>query len=81
AVVRQSKKPVIVIRQADDRVGDLLRNLGWAMQEVIPRMTLSERTEAYVRIRRGARPDIDFFILIGLATAIAALGLLADSTA
>ncbi len=81
AVVRQSRKPVMVIRQPDSRVGNLVRYLGWGIQNIVPRMNLSERTEAYVRIRRGARPDFDFFTLIGLATAIAALGLLANSAA
>jgi len=51
------------------------------MQGVIPRLNLQERTSSYVRIRRDARPDTDFFVLIGLSAGIAALGLLANSGA
>jgi len=81
AVVRQSRKPVVVIRQAHSRVGNVMRDLSWAFQNVIPRMVRADRSAAYVRIRRGARPDRDFFVLIGLATAIASLGMLLDSPA
>jgi uncharacterized hydrophobic protein (TIGR00271 family) len=81
AVVRQSKTPVVVVRQPSSRVGNLVQNLSWSMQRIIPRMNLQERTAAYVRIRRGARPDRDFFALMGLATLIAALGLLVNSAA
>lgn len=81
AVVRQSKTPVIVVRDAESALGDLARNLSWRLQKVIPRLSLSERTEVYVRIRRSARPNIDFFILIGLSALIAALGLMLNSPA
>lgn len=81
AVVRESKTPVVVVRDAESALGDLARNLSWRLQQVIPRLTLSERTEVYVRIRRSARPDIDFFILIGLSALIAALGLMLNSPA
>ena len=81
AVVRQSKTPVVVVRDAESVLGDVARNLSWRLQQVIPRLALSERTEVYVRIRRSARPDIDFFILIGLSALIAALGLMLNSPA
>lgn len=81
AVVRESKTPVVVVRDAESALGDLARNLSWRLQQVIPRLSLSERTEVYVRIRRSARPDIDFFILIGLSALIAALGLMLNSPA
>jgi uncharacterized hydrophobic protein (TIGR00271 family) len=44
-------------------------------------MDMAKRAEAYTRIRRSARPDIDFYMLITLAAAIAALGLATNSTA
>lgn len=81
AVVRQSKTPVVVVRDAESALGDLARNLSWRLQKVIPRLSLSDRTEVYVRIRRSARPNIDFFILIGLSALIAALGLMLNSPA
>lgn len=81
AVVRECKKPVVVVREPDTRLGDLARDVSWGMQRVIPRLALQERTQAYVRIRRGARPSRDFFVLIALSTAIASLGLLVNSPA
>lgn len=80
-VVRQSKKPVVVFRQPTSRVGHLFTDLNWTLQRLAPRLNLRERTQAYVRIRRDARPDIDFYVLIGLAAGIAALGMLANSSA
>ncbi len=80
-VVRQSKKPVVVYRQPTSRIAHLFTDLNWTVQRLAPRLNLSDRTSAYVRIRRDARPDIDFYILIGLAAAIAALGMLANSSA
>ena len=81
AVVRESKTPVAVVREASSTLGSMARNLAWRMQNVIPRLTLTERIEVYVRIRRSARPDIDFFVLIGLSALISALGLLLSSPA
>ena len=81
AVVRQSKTPVVVVRDAESVLGDMARTLSWRLQQIIPRLALSERTEVYVRVRRSARPDIDFFILMGLSALIAALGLMLNSPA
>lgn len=77
AVVRTSKRPVAVVRQPRQLTGDL----GWHIRRWLPRLDLSQRTEAYVRIRRGARPNIDYYMLISLAAMIAALGLIANSAA
>ena len=81
AVVRESQRPVAIVREPANLVGNLVRDLNWALQHVIPRLRLPERTRAYVRIRRGARPDRDFYVLTALASAIAAFGLLANSAA
>jgi uncharacterized hydrophobic protein (TIGR00271 family) len=77
AVVRKSKRPVAVVRHPRHLTG----NLGWQIRERMPRLSLSERTEAYVRIRRNARPDIDYYMLISLSAMIASLGLIANSAA
>ena len=81
-VIRRSKTPVVVVREASNHaVGNLLREVSWLLQRVLPRLNVSERTAAYVRIRRNARPDIDFYILITLSAIIAAFGLLLSSPA
>ncbi|HSM56681.1 MAG TPA: DUF389 domain-containing protein [Candidatus Sulfomarinibacteraceae bacterium] len=81
AVVRESRTPVAVVWEPSSPVGDLARTLAWRLQRVIPRLDLGERTDVYVRIRRSARPDIDFFVLMGLSALIAALGMLLESPA
>lgn len=81
AVVRHSNIPVMIVRQPQDRIRNLWGWISWRLQKLLPRMELSDRTEAYTRIRRSARPDIDFFMLISLAAIIAALGLMTNSGA
>lgn len=81
AVVRESKTPVGVVWEPSTAIGNLARAFVWRFQNVIPRLSLSERTEVYVRIRRGARPNTDYYVLIGLSALIAALGLLLSSPA
>lgn len=80
-VVRESKLPVMIARQPQGRISDWWTVLAFRLQKYVPRMNLSDRTNAYTRIRRNARPDLDFFMLISLATIIAALGLLINSPA
>jgi uncharacterized hydrophobic protein (TIGR00271 family) len=53
----------------------------WRLRNFLPRMEESQRTKTYVRIRRSARPNRQFFILIALSAMIAALGLLVNSPA
>jgi len=77
AVVRTSKCPVAVVRQPQKITGDL----SWKVREWLPRLSLQERTEAYVRIRRSARPNIDYYMLISLSAMIASLGLIVNSVA
>jgi uncharacterized hydrophobic protein (TIGR00271 family) len=80
-LVRESKKPVAVMREPHDPIAHFLGEVSFRLQRVIPRLNISERTETYVRIRRGARPSLDFYVLISLSAIIAALGLIANSAA
>ena len=80
-VVRESKRPIMVAREPQRRLSAWWSHLIWRLQRYIPRLDISTRTNAYTRIRRNARPDLDFFMLISLATIIAALGLLINSPA
>lgn len=80
-VVRESKLPIMIARQPQGRLSHWWTTLAWRLQKYVPRLSLADRTSAYTRIRRNARPDLDFFMLISLATIIAALGLLINSPA
>lgn len=81
AVVRESKRPIAIVRQPRSRIGHWWNTLSWKLQKLLPRMDMAKRAESYARIRRGARPSIDFYMLISLAAIIAALGLATDSGA
>ena len=80
-IASESAVPVIVVRRGRGRVTSLLRQLRWWFFEALPKLSVSERAEIYLAIWRGARPRIDFHIMIALAAAIASLGLLQDSPA
>lgn len=82
AVLKHSQKPVIILRQSKQRlVRTLIGQLDWNLQRLIPRMGRAQRADTYKRIRRGARPTRDFFVLIALSAMIASLGLIVDSAA
>ena len=80
-VVRISKKPIVVMREPKSRIAHVFGDITFRLQRVLPRLGLSDRTDAYVRIRRAARPNVDYYILISLAAIIAGLGLMANSAA
>ena len=71
----------IIVKQVEGRFDSFLRYLWWKITHIIPQLTLEERVDVYKQVRRGARPKIDFFMMIGLAAGIAALGLLLNSPA
>lgn len=81
AVVEECNKPVMVMRQNRGRIGSLASQLDWRIQSVIPRKATRERAEIYARIRRGARPETPFFVLMALSAMIASLGLIVNSPA
>lgn len=81
SVVRQSQVPVLIVRQPHRRRQSVLSQLDWQLQRVIPRLTAEQRDEVYVRLRTNSKPDLDYFALITLSAAIAALGLFANSAA
>lgn len=81
AVVRQTRKPIVIVRQPRSRLGSWGNKASWQLRRYLPRMDLKDRVEAYTRIRRSARPDLDFYMLISLSTIIAALGLILSSPA
>lgn len=81
AVVRQSHKPIVIVRQPRSRLGGWWNNAVWRLRQYLPRMDIKDRIDAYTRIRRSARPDLDFYMLMSLSSIIAALGLILSSPA
>lgn len=80
-IAAQNNGTSIVVKQFDGSVGSAFRRMWWQATHFLPTLAHDERVDVYKQIRRGARPKIDFFMMIGLAAGIAALGLLLDSPA
>ncbi|MCA9980188.1 MAG: DUF389 domain-containing protein, partial [Anaerolineales bacterium] len=81
SVVRESRKPVLIIRQPHRAGAGAFNRVTLRVRQLMPRLDTKKRTEVYVRIRRNSRPSTDFYILITLSAAIAALGLNLNSPA
>jgi uncharacterized hydrophobic protein (TIGR00271 family) len=80
-VASQSSAPVIVVKRRVGLATGWLRRALDRASATLPSLSFDERVEVYKTIRRAARPDADYFVMIGLAAGIAALGLLLNSPA
>jgi len=80
-LIGKTTGPAIIVREYQGKTGALLFK-GWAVfDNLTPTLTREDRIEAYRMIRRGGRPTRDFYSMIVLSAAIAALGLILDSAA
>jgi uncharacterized hydrophobic protein (TIGR00271 family) len=73
--------PVVILKRYPGLPRLWLRRTWDALFNSLPTLTQEEQIEVYRNIHRGARPDVDFFVMIGLSTVIAAFGLLQSSSA
>jgi len=80
-VASQAQIPVLVIKRPLSRTVTLVRKVWESVTSRAPTLTESEKIDAYREIRRNARPDIDFYTMMALSTAIATFGVLLDSAA
>lgn len=80
-VSRESALPVLVVRESPRGTRSVARRLWRAATRSLPTLNESQKIETYRGVRRGARSGSDFFIMMGLASAIATFGLLQSSAA
>lgn len=80
-VAAASPIPVIVVRRREGQVDALLHEVGWRVAHLLPSLDREQQIEVYKSIRSSARPSIDFYIMMGLASAIATFGLQQNSVA
>jgi uncharacterized hydrophobic protein (TIGR00271 family) len=73
--------PVVMVKRFRGLRRFWLQRAWNALFGALPTLTRQEQMTVYRQVRRGARPDVDFFIMIGLSGIIATYGLLQDSTA
>lgn len=81
SVVREGRTPVLIVRHPHRTGENIINRLTLRARRIMPQLDSKKRTEVYVRIRRNSRPSMDFYILITLSAAIAALGLNLNSPA
>ena len=82
-VAASSPAPSIVVKRHSRRMmmGTWLRRAGWRLFDMLPTLDLHQQTDVYKAIREGAKPKVDFFVMMGLSSAIATFGLLQNSAA
>ncbi len=80
AVAVESPIATVVIRRQAETVQRRLRHAWWRVWRFFPTISTAEQVDVYKRIHRGARPGVDFLVMISLSAALAAIGLLMDSS-
>jgi uncharacterized hydrophobic protein (TIGR00271 family) len=73
--------PVVMVKSYRGLPRFWLQRLWDSLFSALPKLVPEEQLEVYKRVRRDARPDTDFFVMMGLAAIIATYGLLQGSTA
>jgi len=80
-VAVQAAVPTIIVRRRAGPLRTLVRQVQRWVAGIQGPITADAQVEAYHEVRTGARASIDFYVLIALAAAIAALGLQMNSAA
>lgn len=80
-VARRSQSPVIIVKRYRGLPRLWLTRAWNALYDTLPTLDREEQIEVYRNIHRDARPDVDFFVMIGLSALIATFGLLQNSAA
>ena len=80
-VARASSAPVAMVKRYQGLRRFWIQRLWDALFEALPTLSVTEQIGVYKEIHRQARPDIDFFIMMGLSALIATFGLLQNSIA
>lgn len=80
-VARTCPTPTIMVKRFLGLHHLWIKRIWDTLFKTIPTLTAEERITVYKDIRRDARPDIDFFIMMALSAIIATFGLLQDSSA
>ncbi len=80
-VAQACTSPVVMVKRYRGLPRLWLMRVWNALNASLPQVTREDQMETYRGVHRGARPDVDFFVMIGLATLLATFGLLLDSAA
>jgi uncharacterized hydrophobic protein (TIGR00271 family) len=81
ALARAVQTSLLIVRKRGALPAEAVRRLRWRLINVMTQLSESERVRVYRQVRRAARADRDYVIMMTLAAGIASLGLLLGSTA
>ena len=73
--------PILIVRRCENVPAATWRRMRWRLINVMTQLTTEERIGAYRQLRRNARPDRDYYVMMTLSAGIASLGLLLNSAA
>jgi len=76
-----SRAAVAIVRPGMSIYTRIDSQLGRIAERFVPQIDRDDRISLVERIQSGSQPDFDYFVLMFLATAIASMGLLQNSTA
>ncbi len=80
-VASESHTPVVIVKRYQGLPRLWLRRAWNAIFDTLPTLAQEEQIVVLREVHTGARPDVDFFVMIGLSALIATFGLLQSSTA
>ncbi len=80
-IAQQTDKPFVLLRSYAGLTTYVARQAWQSVSDLLPNLQAEDRSELYNRVRRSARPNIDYFVLIVLSAMIATFGLLLNSPA
>lgn len=80
-VALASRAPVVIVKRHLGARFTWQRRFWMWVSRTLPQLDGEAQIEVYRQLRRDARPDVDFFVMIGLSGIIATFGLMQSSPA
>ncbi|MGC8839313.1 MAG: DUF389 domain-containing protein [Anaerolineae bacterium] len=80
-LARRYEGPVVIVKRYPGPVAQALSRTWNRVYRLFPTLSGAEQVEVYRALRLGARPNINYFVLIALSSIIATLGLVQGSAA
>ncbi len=74
-------KPLLVVSDPQGVTSSVVHRLVSSLSAILPTLSEERKVLTYRELRRSARPDKDFYVMMSLAAGIATLGLILNSPA
>lgn len=80
-LLEPSTTPVLIVNRPEARPLTWFHRVWSPVYQRLPKQTEEEKIATYMALRRAARANVDYYVLMAVAAAVATLGLLLDSAA